>query len=202
MFDVNQEIDIKLVTGEGDKAIKMRFPSDEQMERRQRGRKIFIKDLGRGATEADGVPNHDLDAQIVAELKIDGDDLDPYESTYALDTLTEADATDAQREGSAFRIFMKVPGAQTEHVLSIPTQKQLMEYRRLKNRVISLPFGRKELRLNLNIPGDLYKELCSERKGYVEKSSIPLSHRICAVEALVQAYDREVRNEQEDPANF
>lgn len=201
MFDASQEVDIRIPTAEGTKHVKVRFPTDEEIERRQRLRKVFIKDLGRGQSET-SIPSDESDLQLFQAIRLEGDDLDAHEASLVIQQLTMAEAFDAQREGNAFRVSLRVPGTETEHLLKIPTQRQIMEFRRNSTRVINLPFGRKEIRINFGPARELYDSLNQERTGYADGSTIPLAHKVSAVQAAIQALEYELAAESEDPANF
>ncbi len=201
-FDSTQLIDIKRISADGDGTITVAFPDDKQVERRQRARKMFIKDLGRGVTDTEVQTNEDVDLQILNEIKREGPDVDGAEAGAILDRITEVDVIDVVREGPAFRVSLKVPGIVTEHLVRIPTQRQIMEQRRNGTKVLSLPFGRKEVRINFGPSAELYDALCNERTGYAAGSSIPLGHKVAAVNGAITALEREITAESEDPENF
>lgn len=198
-FDSNRQIDVKLSTPDGPKVITVKFPTDVQIESRQRARQILIKDLGRGEQENQTIENEQADERLVSELKTGGEGTDGAEASAILDRITEAEVTDVEREGSSFRVSVRVPGSTTEHVLRVPTTGQRRDYRRRFSSIITMPYGRKRIKIHLSAGGDLYDELMTAAEGYTEGSAIPINHKAQAVAAVIQELAREESAEGEDP---
>lgn len=202
VFDAARLIDVRILSAEADKTLTVQFPSDDQIQRRQRARKMVIKDLGRGVTDTDITPNEDVDLQIVNEIRREGPEVDGAEAAYVLDLVTDVEVVDVEREGPTFRVHVKVPGTVTEHVVRIPSQREIMEQRRNGTKILNLPFGRKEIKINLQASANLYDKLCSEREGYKEGSAVPMGHKVAAVNAAITALEREISREAEDVSDF
>src|SRR5579875_2029600 len=116
VFDPAQKLDVLVPSPEGTKKVTVSHISDEQFQRRKRSQKVILKELSRGASETEITPNESVDLQILAEIRESGADLDGAEAGLVLDRISEAEATDAEREGPAFRVTVRVPGAITTHV--------------------------------------------------------------------------------------
>jgi hypothetical protein len=188
MFDSNREIEIQLRGPDGIKKVKVRFPTDEEWIERQRRRKIIIKHLGRGISETT-VPNaEEVDAALFAKIRLDnGDELDAFEAARIIEQLGQADVDEVLEEAGGFRVVLRVPGGMTEHVLRMPSAKDVIEYRRGFARVLDLPYNRQELTVNLAAAGELYKKLCQSAEGYV--GGVPIIHQAVVVKAAIDALE-------------
>lgn len=183
MFDSTQPIQVKVRTAEGIKAIRVRFPTDEEWIERQRRRKLVIKHLGRGITETI-VSGEEADAELLAKIRQgDGSEVDPYEASRIIEQLAQADVDEVAREGDAFRVVLRVPGGTTAHLLRMPSAKDVIEYRRRFARVLDLPYGKQELRVNLEAAGELYGKLAVSAEGYA--GAVPIVHQAVAVKAAI-----------------
>jgi len=199
VFDVTRPILLSLRSPEGVKAIRVRFPSDEEWIERQRRRKVITKHLGRGVSEMTVVGGEDSDAALLAKIRIqEGPDLDAFEAQKILEMLSEAEVDDVEVTGNAVRVTLRVPGATTVHVLRIPSVKDAMEHRRGFVRILDLPYGRQELRINLLPVAALYKKLAECADGYV--GEVPIIHQAAALKAVLDVIDS-IEQEGQD-ANF
>jgi len=188
MFDSQKEIHVQLRSAEGARTVKVRFPNDEEWIERQRRRKIIIKHLGRGTSETT-IPNaEEVDAALLAKIRLDdGDELDAYEASRIIEQLGQAEVDDVVAEGGAFRVVLRVPGGTTVHVLRMPSAKDVIEYRRNFARILDLPFNRQELTVNLAAAGMLYQKLCQTSEGYA--GAVPIIHQAVAVKAAIDALE-------------
>lgn len=180
----------------------------------------MIKDLGRNTNETNVTVDEKVDAKILGEIMVSGDEIeDAADAGYVLDQISTVEVLDSRRESSEIRVFLKVLGGITfedgkgntvakaiqlpvEHLLRIPSQRQINEYRRSNSRIIQLPHNVRELRLIMDPAGPLYDALKSETLGYAPGSAIPLSHKYQVVSELLAALDREMSGEAIDPENF
>ena len=190
MFDATKPIAMNLRTPEGVKTVRLRFPSDEEWTERQRRRKVIIKQLGRGVSET-VVPNsEDVDAALLAKIRIEEQDaveVDPFEASRIIEQLSQAEVDDVVQDGDAFRIALRVLGGVVAHVLAMPSAKDVFEYRRAFARVLDLPYNRQELTINLGAAGALYKKLITATEGYADEA--PIIHQAVAVKAAIDALD-------------
>lgn len=186
LFDVLRPIDIELQTPEGPKKIRVRFPTDDEWAGRQRGRKIIIKKVGRNKTET-VVPNaEEIDAAFLANIRCDADgpEVDQYEAAQALSPLVEAEVEDIERENGGFRIYLRVPGLVTEHVLAMPSAKDIVKYRRKAYHRYDLRFGKEELVVDPAPAGELYDRMKTDIVGYA--SPVPIIHKAAVIEAVIE----------------
>jgi hypothetical protein len=183
------------------KTVRVRFPSDDQWAERQRRRKVIVKSLGRGMSET-MVPNaEDLDAALLAKIRIEEEsaaEVDPFEAVRCVEQLAQAEVDDVVQTGDAFRVTTRVLGGTTVHLLRMPSQKDVFEYRRSFLRVLELPFNKQEVTVNLRAAGELYKKLIQATEGYA--GDVPLIHQAVAVKAAVDALDMAFQEDRE--ANF
>jgi len=201
MFDATKPIAMNLRTPAGVKTVRLRFPSDEEWTERQRRRKVIIKQLGRGVSET-VVPNsEDVDAALLAKIRVeeqDAADIDPFEASRIIEQLSQAEVDDVVQTGDAFRITLRVLGGVVAHVLAMPSAKDVFEYRRAFARILDLPFNKQELTINLAAAGALYKKLARSAEGYA--GEVPIIHQAVAVKAAIDSLDASFQ-EDRDP-NF
>lgn len=201
MFDATKPIAMNLRTPGGVKTVRLRFPSDDEWTERQRRRKVIIKQLGRGISET-VVPNsEDVDAALLAKIRIEEQDaveVDPFEASRIIEQLSQAEVDDVIQDGDSFRITLRVLGGTVTHVLAMPSAKDAFEYRRAFARILDLPFNRQELTINLAAAGTLYKKLARSAEGYA--GEVPIIHQAVAVKAAIDALDAGFQ-EDRDP-NF
>jgi len=191
MFDVKAEIELTLPSPDGDKTVLVRFPTDEEWIERQKSRRTIIRQLGRGMTETDVRGGEEADAALLASIRVgEGPELDPYEAARVIDRIGQADVEDVRREANSYRVALRVPGGETVHLLKMPTQRQIMEYRRSFVRLVDLPYGHQELRINMAAAGALYDELAEAAEGYA--GAVPIVHKVPVLQAVIQELEMEI----------
>lgn len=184
MFDASQPIQVKVRTADGIKTLRVRFPTDEEWVERQRRRKLVIKHLGRGVTETVVSGGEEADAELLARIREgEGPEVDPYEASRIIEQLAQADVDEVAHEGDTFRVVLRVLGGTTAHLLRMPSAKDVIEYRRRFARVLDLPYGKQELRVNLEAAGELYRKLAVSTEGYA--GTVPIVHQAVAVKAAI-----------------
>ena len=199
VFDASRPIAINLRTPAGVKTVRVRYPSDEEWIERQRRRKAIIKQLGRGMSETTVANGEDVDAAMVAKIRSEETpEIDPFEAMKVIEQLAQADVDDVVPEGDSFRITLRVLGATTIHLLKMPSQKDVVDHRRAFARVLDLPYGRQELRINIAPVAALYKKLVVSSEGYA--GEVPIVHQAVAVKAAIDALDAEFAEDRD--ANF
>jgi hypothetical protein len=190
MFDASKPINVNLRTPEGAKAIRVRFPTDDEWIDRQKKRKVIVKQLGRGGSETTIPDSAEADAALLAKIRIADEDaagVDAFEASRIIEQLNQADVDDVVQEGDGFRVTMRVLGGTVTHVLRMPSAKDVFEYRRGFARVLDLPYNRQELTINLTAAGALYKKLVTTTEGY--GGDAPVIHQAVAVKAAIDALD-------------
>ncbi|MBI4902419.1 MAG: hypothetical protein HY820_02210 [Acidobacteria bacterium] len=201
VFDATVPVGLQLRTPSGVKTIRVRFPSDEQWTERQRRRKVIIKQLGRGISETI-IPNaEDVDAALLAKIRIEEEspaEVDPFEAVKCIEQLGQTDVDDVVQAGDSFRVTTRVLGGTTVHLLRMPSAKDVFEYRRGFARVLDLPFNKQELTINLTAAAALYKRLFQSTEGYAGEA--PIIHQAVAVKGAIDALEAGFQ-EDRDP-NF
>ena len=82
---------------------------------------------------------------------------------------------------------LRVRGGTVTHSLSMPSAKDVCDYRRGFARVLDLPYNRQELIINLAPAGALYKRLAQAADGYA--GEVPIIHQAVAVKAAIDALE-------------
>jgi len=201
VFDSGRVIALKLNTPEGVKMVRVKFPSDEQWIERQRRRKVIVKNLGRGVSETTVAGGEEVDAALVAKIRVEEEnpvEVDAFEAARIIEQLSTALVDDVTPAGGSFRVSTRVLGGTTTHLLKMPSAKDVAEYRRGFLRAVDLPYGRQEITVNFAAAGALYKTLCEAAEGYV--GAVPIIHQAVAVKAAIDAL--EVVFEEDREANF
>ncbi|MCC6389145.1 MAG: hypothetical protein IT167_00985 [Bryobacterales bacterium] len=164
-------------------------------------RKVIIKNLGRGVSETI-IPNaEDVDAALLAKIRVEEEspvEVDPFEAVKCIEQLSLAEVDDVVHVGDAFRVTTRVLGGTTVHLLRMPSAKDVFEYRRAFARVLDLPFNKQELTINLRAAGDLYRKLITATEGYV--GEVPVIHQAVAIKAAIDALDAGFQEDRD--ANF
>lgn len=187
MFDSARPITLKLQTPDGPKAVSVRFPSDEEWTERQRARKIVTKSLGRGMLKSD-VPGHkEVDEAFVRKIKVDGPDVDCYESMTIAGVLSQCDVTDVEREDGGYRVRMAVPGGEVSVLLRMPTAREIYAFRREYVSAVELPHGKSSTSVNLEAAARLFDALSGETTGYA--GPVPIIHKEAALVAMIAEFE-------------
>ncbi len=188
MFDGSKPITVNLRTPDGLKAIRLRFPTDEEWIERQKRRKVLIKQLGRGVSETIVSGGEDADAALLAKIREeDKPEVDAFEASRVIEQLSQADVDDVVQEGDRFRVTLRVLGGTVNHEIRMPSAKDVFDHRRSFARVLDLPYNRQELTINLGAAGVLYKKLIESSEGYA--GDVPVIHQAVAVKATIDALD-------------
>ncbi len=201
VFDAKRTIALRLNTPSGVKTVRVRFPSDEEWTARQRRRKVVVKNLGRGMSETSVAGSEEIDAALVAKIRVEEDnptEVDAFEATRIIEQLSQAEVDDVVQAGGAFRVATRVLGGLTVHVLKMPSAKEVIEYRRGFLRSVDLPYGKQEITVNLGAAASLYDRLCDETEGYA--GQVPIIHKVVAVKAAIDALDLAFQEDRD--ANF
>jgi hypothetical protein len=200
VFDATRPVAMQLKGPGGVRIVRVRFPSDEEWAERQRRRKVIIKSLGRGITETIVQGAEDVDAALLAKIRIDQDadshpDVDAFEAAKLIEQLSMSEVDDVVPVGDSFRVTLRVLGATTVHLIGMPSAKDLFEYKRAFARVLDLPHGRQELTINMAPAGALYKKLITATEGYA--GDTPLIHQAVVVKAAIDALETDFSEDRD-----
>ena len=199
-FNIQQEVELRIPTPDGPKAAVVTFPSDQQWIDRMRAQKTVIQSLGRGQSETQVGDAVEADLALFEAIRVDKDGpvFDAAEAAAVIRRLSRAEAGEPMRDGNQYRIPLKIPGAETVHTLRMPSERQLLDYRRSAVRVIEGRYGKSELRINLAPAGELYDALRQSAEGYV--GEVPIIHKSAVIGELIE--ELRALEEEPDPANF
>jgi len=190
MFDAKQPITIHLRAPDGVKAVRVRFPTDEEWIDRQKKRKVIVKQLGRGVSETTIPDSAEADAALLANIRLpeeNAPEVDAFEASRIIEQLSQTDVDDVEQVGDAFRVTLRVLGGTVAHILKMPSAKDVFEYRRSFARVLDLPYNRQELIINLAPAAALFKKLLESSEGYA--GEVPIIHQAVAVKAAIDALE-------------
>lgn len=185
MFDSSKSFVVPINSG-GRKECKVRFPSDAEWCERARKQRSIRRFLGRGKSESEVVDTSATDADLFARIRVDQDGpvFDEAEAAAVLAKLERTSIESCEREGDHFRIALKVPGALTEHLVRMPTVKEMDAHETSSVRITGARRAQ-EVRGFLEPSGELYDAIQRSATGY--DSKVPIVHKAAVVgEVLIQ----------------
>ena len=179
------------------KTAMVRLPSSQEILDRLAQQKSIRRNLGRRKSRTDFVPNHAADLALFNAIRLDKgaadfQEFDEFEASTAISKLTFCDVTECVRVGDEYRITLQTPFGDTAHTMKIPTQRDIMLYRRLVVASTDLPHGQEELRYRTEPAVELYDAVVSKAEGYAPDrkiTDVPPHHKSAVVVELVQAID-------------
>lgn len=200
-FNREAHFDVKIISGE-EKVATLRFPTDQELCDRARKLKLVRRNLGRGKTQSEAGNGVELSADLFARIRVDKDGpvFDDSDAAAFIGRLDRCEVSDVEREGNQFRVTMKVPGTTVEHVLKMPTQKDLIDFGR--NSMTAIDDRRQsEIRLKLEPSGDLWGRMVVSVEGYEGEGhgAVPITHKDAALNEVIAQVQR---LEEDDDPNF
>lgn len=200
----NRDGQFRVVLKRIDKSVDLRFPTDEEIIRRESRMRTFYR-KGNSIPEVEG--QDEADAELFEAVKKGGDDLKDGAQSRAVEILLRAEATEptrirSEKSENGYSIPITVIGGiETIHELREPTEKEIRKHGQRSLWMGNIKFGRQEARSNLSSVGDFYDKLHLKSTGY--DGAVPLSHKAVAVNALLQQIRFEEEQDEVDPAeNF
>lgn len=194
MFDTSKPHEIHILSGK-EKAVLLRYPTDEELCERTRRLKTIRRTLGGGRTQFEMLNLAEVNAELFEKVRLaqsqngHEETFDAAEASRCIEKLLFTKVLSIEREGDGFLIEMRVPGPQkggitVTHALRMPTQKDILDYRRASARSID---GRRhtDIRLSLEPTQQLYDRLVTRTDGYGE-SHIPIHHKDAVILEIVQ----------------
>ena len=123
------------------KNVVVNYPADGLIIKRATMLKTIVSSLGRCKTKTDPMNNAELiDAELLAKIKVSGDDLDAYEAQRLVNQLMWVEITDSKKDGNHFIVTMSIPGGdEGVFTMNMPSAKQVSDYRRGVVSVIDNP---------------------------------------------------------------
>jgi hypothetical protein len=173
------------------KTAVLRLPSNQEMRDYLNQQKTLYRDLGRRKGQSESVPNPKSDLDLFNRLRIDkGAEFDEAEAARAIGLLSRQRVTKCEREGEAYRITLATVFGETQHVINIPFEKDLVVYRRNVFKAIDLPHGVEERRYPPEAAERLYDSAIVSIAGYVDSikpPDVPPHHKSTVALELVSA---------------
>ena len=196
-FDVERVIALNLRTPAGTKTVRVRFPSDDAWIRRQKHRKVIVKQLGRGRSQTDVLPCEDADLDLVQSLRVeekDAPEIDKFEAARVLEILATAEVEDVTDEAGGFAVTLRVLGGKAVHHLRMLSEEHRAQYRRSFADVVDLPYGKQQITVNIGAAAEIYKRIVVSTEGYA--GAIPIIHQSAALKAALDALDASFAEDQ------
>jgi len=187
MFDTTKQFCLQgIQVGEGFADVTVRWPSDQELEERARGRKILIKRLGRGITETT-IDSLGIDVQVYEAIKLNGAaPLTPAEANKFMDLLLTSDVTDVEIDSNEADVTLTTINGETLHHLRIPTADQVLKLNR-SARMLSMPYNVQQLKIGVLAAAEIYDQQHGSSKDYA--GAIPANHKDAVVRAVIEHID-------------
>jgi hypothetical protein len=172
----------------------LRLPTNDEMIEYESKQRVIYRDLGRRSGESEAVQNPEADLALFAKLRIDkpadGQDFDAAEAGKAIQQITRQKIGSCEREGDGFRITLITRFGSTVHVIKIPFEKDLAQYKLSAYKPRDLPYGQEERRFPPEAPMRLYDAAIESIDGYTPNfttKTVPLHHKRAVIFELVSA---------------
>jgi hypothetical protein len=182
-FDSSKTIVVPILSG-GEKRCEVRFPSDAEWCTWARAQRTVRHFLGRGKSQSEEVDLPKINAELFAKIRTDkdGPEFDDADAGMVIGRIERASITGVEREGNNYRLEMKVAGGKVEHVLRMPTAKEIQEHERASTSVVAARRS-VETRAFLEPSGALYDKLHVSHDGYA--AAVPIVHKSAAVSEVI-----------------
>ena len=183
MFDATKIIEVHILSG-GDKRCEVRFPTDAEWCGWARAQRTVRHFLGRGKSQSEEIDLPKINADLFAKIRTDkdGPEFDDADAGMVIGRIERANITDVEREGNNYRLEMNVAGGKVEHVLRMPTAKEIQEHERASTSVVAARRS-VETRAFLEPSGALYDKLHVSHDGYA--GAVPIVHKSAAVSEVI-----------------
>jgi len=198
MFDTEATITIGLRTAQGKADITVRWPSDEEWSAQRKRRKIFQRQLGRGAYEPE-IDTAEADAKLYEAIKLNGaPPLTSAEATRIVDAIQRAEVMGVELRAEDAEVELDTMAGKTTHVLRIPTMDQVRLLQKT-SRLINLQYNKQQIITNLDAAASLWDKCHASVDGYA--GAVPNIHKDAAIRAVISAIEQEA-TPKNDEANF
>jgi hypothetical protein len=205
LFNASQLFEMKTVTPDGIKIVKVKFPSDADWIERGT-RRPLIKRTIEGKTQWVQPDPDDDDLELFNRLcNHEGKlQVDEYEACRIVDDLMTVEIVEEPAlEAGSYKILLKVlppleasPWPVTTHILRMPTSKDRLKYEKA-----TMPFNRGNREIHptsFEQKAEIYKDLCTKTIGYV--GTPPIVHMWAVINALFRAHNS--AGKRTEPVNF
>jgi hypothetical protein len=197
MFSTQHAFNKTIISG-GKKTCQMRWPTDEEWAERARSRKVLRRTGTRGRVTIETPDAETIDAAFFEKIRMPeegGPEFDAAEAAKAVAGLERSEVIESSLDGAEIRCVLDVPGAETTHVLRIPSQRQILDLGRKSVKISDA--GRKGVFITVTLEesGALYDSLLVRTEGY-EGDVVPIIHKDAVVQStllLIQELEGEDR---------
>ena len=193
MFDTTQPIDLKVASpdsADGYKRVSVNFPTDAQLAEHSSKVKLIERNLGRGKSMTDSVPDNKASADLLAAIKVSGDELDDAEAGVIIYRLTRCEVTGSKHNGNRLSVTLKTPAGPTTHDLRVASASEVQDFvRSAYPPSINLPHNASEKRYNLAASGYLYDKLDPKPSGYL--GNVPLTHKSAVIGEILNLQNQD-----------
>jgi hypothetical protein len=183
------------------KVCALRLPTNDELLTYLSSQRTHYRTVGRGG-EGEDVPTPKADLALFKAIRLDksGVEFDPDEALYAITQITRHRVDSCDRDGQNFIVKLMTMFGPTEHVVSIPFQKDIAEYRRNVYKARDLGRGLEERRFPPEVPVKLYDKVVQKVDGYAggdgesaaslrDIKAVPPHHKRSVIYSLVSALD-------------
>jgi hypothetical protein len=186
MFDVSQDLTIKVKTPTGPKEVVISFPTTEQWVSRSAKIKMTSRALGRGKSETDVSKPERTNSELYDSVFVKGDELDEFEKSTVIERLSRSQVEDSCSTGNGYEVTLKVPGGLVKHFLRMPSAKQINQYRKTAVRIVD---GRRlqEITIHIGAAETLYNLLIEKTEGYA--GEVPIIHQSAVINEVLTLHD-------------
>jgi hypothetical protein len=183
VFDAAKSFVVPILSGT-EKRFKVRFPTDAEWCERARKQRSIRRFLGRGKSEAQDLDSDAIHLELFERIRQDQDGapVDGPDAAAVLAKLEFARVDSCERDGDLFRMALKVPGALTEHVVAMPTRRQMDKHESASVKIIGARRAQ-EIRGFLEPTGELYDAIVKEALGYA--GAVPIVHKFAVVNEII-----------------
>lgn len=194
MFDTTKPFVIEILSG-GEKRCECSFPSDQQWTELAKRRKSVKRRTGRGLSDWEEPGRQQAELELLKAIGEAGTEerFDKFESSKIIDLLSRAEVMEVDREGSGFRVELKVFGGTVVHTIGIPTMEDRFRYDR---EVSKFTNGSQRVELYINLPpcGEIWDRIKIGTSGYAEGSAVPIIHKSAVLSGVI-GYLQDLENE-------
>lgn len=183
VFDGLRKFTVPILSG-GRKVCTVRFPKDTEWCERSRKQRSIRRFLGRGKSEAESIDSTSIDLEIFERIRSDedGPEFDGAEAALVLAKLERASVESCEREGEMFRLTVRVPGAITEHLVRMPTRREMDKHEASSVKIVGARRSQ-EIRGFLEPSGELYDSIHESHLGYV--GPVPIVHKVAVLAEIM-----------------
>lgn len=188
-FDTGDFFTIPVRTSKGPTDCKVRWPTDEEWAQHRKRRKLFQRQLGRGASETE-IDSGEADAKLYEIIRVDGaPPLTVGEASHIIDIVARCRVLKVQLGATDAVVEMQILTGKAQHTVKIPTMDQVRTFQRSAH-LINLPHNLQEIRASLDAAARLWDECDGKAEGYA--AGVPNIHKDEAIRAVISEVDREM----------